>query len=174
MLPRTCSAKYQMFNHWQILTHWSRFTFTSWQNSNQLTPNLAILTLQNVWLFQMFTKKPNTIPNSTLEGDTPRGRAWETIENWFSRNCYQIMDLDAVPRSSELLGRGMMWWRRVQTEPGHGEHKIRITSFHRWRDLAAPRYKQNPWRRNRGSKPGLLERQNVHNSLDLRKSLRDL
>ena len=138
----------------QILTLGSRFTFTSWQKFYSLTPNLAILTKKSLTVSKVYQRILTPFQNhlwTILEGDTPGRRAWETIWIIGSQGTFtKLWTLGAVNRSSELLGRGMRWWRRVQTEPGEKGHKIGLLDFSSIeKDLATPRF-INPWRRNWG------------------------
>ena len=77
-----------------------------------MTPDLAIFIQENVWLFQKLPKIQTPFQNqlcTILEGDTPRRRAWETIGKIGSQETFTKLGTPgAVPRSSELLGRGMM------------------------------------------------------------------
>ena len=75
----SCYNTHFLCNNTKLLTNWQEKTLAHVSlllldhNSNLWTPNLAIFTLRNVWLFQMFTKTKHHSKTQKLEGDNGDG-----------------------------------------------------------------------------------------------------
>ena len=126
--------KYQTFNNltnWNTLDHVSLLLLD--MNFNQWHQTLLFLSKKTFDCFKSYQMIQTPFQNqlcTILEGDTPRGRAWETSWKIGSQETFtKLWTLGAVPRSSELLGRGMRCVTACANIARTQRTQIRITSY---------------------------------------------
>ena len=115
--PRPFYQHTSVCKNTKLLTNWLQEHLHQYslllldQSFNCLTPDLVILFTKSLTVSkvdQWIKHHSKTQIWTVLEGDTPGGRAWETIWTIGSQGTFtKLWTPGAVPGSSELLGRGM-------------------------------------------------------------------